>query len=331
MIHKPEKRTILFGFLLLLGILVFGRTAIHLFLAKSNLYSHIPAIYLIIGYVLFTERKKIFSAVGYSPVYGIILVLASCILYFYGKTNQSGFSPNDYSSILSLASAVYLAGIFLLSFGLKTFRKAKFAVFLLLFTIPIPDLVLDKVIYFLQVQSYNAACWVLDTLRLYPVKEGFSIALPDVSVVVAPECSGIRSSIALLITSTLYARYFLRTNSARAPLIILTMFVAPFKNGLRIATLVLLSIYWDKKILEGSLHTAGGIPFFFIGLAWLTVILLVLARVERYFIAKCSSRKERLESGVRNDEGEVQPEVSGADSASPTPVLDSGFRRNDEH
>jgi exosortase/archaeosortase family protein len=88
----------------------------------------------------------------------------------------------------------------------------------------------------------------------------------------------------LLITSTLYARYFLRTNGARLPLIILTMFVAPFKNGLRIATLVWLSIYWNKKVLAGSLHTAGGIPFFFIGLAWLTVLLLVLARVERYFI-----------------------------------------------
>ncbi len=280
MVHKPDKRILIFSPLLLLGILVFGRTAIDIFEAKSELYSHIPAIYLIIGYVLFTERKKIFSEAGYSPVYGAGLVLLSCMLYFYGRTNQAGFSPNDYSSILSLAFAVYLAGIFLLSFGLKTFRKAQFAVFLLIFTIPIPGFVLDKVIYFLQVQSYNAACWVLDALRLYPVKQGFSISLPDVSVVIAPQCSGIRSSIALLIISTLYARYFLRTNSARLPLIILTMFVAPFKNGIRIATLVWLSIYWNKKVLSGTLHTAGGIPFFFIGLAWLTVILFVLSKLE---------------------------------------------------
>jgi exosortase len=286
MVHKPDKRVLIFGPLLLVGILVFGRTAIDIFLAESDLYSHIPAMYLIIGYVLFTERKEIFSEAGYSPVYGAGLVLLSCMLYFYGRTNQSGFSPNDYSSILSLAFAVYLAGIFLLSFGLKTFRKAQFAVFLLLFTIPIPDIVLDKVIYFLQVQSYNAACWVLDALRLYPIKQGFSIILPGISVVVAPQCSGIRSSIALFIISTLYARYFLRTNGARLPLIILTMFVAPFKNGLRIATLVWLSIYWNKKVLAGSLHTAGGIPFFFIGLAWLTVILFVLSKVERRLVTR---------------------------------------------
>ncbi len=288
MIHKPDKRILLFGPLLLLGILAFSRTAIDIFQAQSDLYSHIPAIYLIIGYVLFTERKKIFSEAGYSPVCGGALVLLSCAPYFYGRINQSGFSPNDYSSILSLAFALYLAGIFLLSFGLKTFRKAQFAVFLLLFTIPIPDLVLDKVIYFLQVQSYNAACWVLDALRLYPIKQGFSISLPDVSVVVAPQCSGIRSSIALLIISTLYARYFLRTNGARLTLIILTMFVAPFKNGLRIATLVWLSVYWNKKVLEGSLHTAGGIPFFFIGLAWLTVILFVLSKLERRLVTRSS-------------------------------------------
>lgn len=281
MVHIPGKRTLLFGFLLLVGILVFGRTVIDLFHSRIELYSHIPAIYLIIGYVLFTERKKTFSEAGYCPVYGAGLVLLSGMLYFYGITNQSGFSLNDYSCILCLASAVYLAGIFLLSFGLKTFRKAEFAVLLLLFTIPIPDLVLDKVIYFLQVQSYNAACWILDAVGLYPLEQGFSIILPGASVEVAKQCSGIRSSIALLIVSTLYARYFLRTNGARLALIILTMFVAPFKNGLRIATLVWLSIYWNKKILSSPLHTAGGIPFFFIGLAWLTLILFVLCKLER--------------------------------------------------
>jgi exosortase len=277
------------------GFLVFGRTVIDLFHSRTELYSHIPAIYLIIGYVLFTERKRIFSEAGYSPVYGAGLVLFGCMLYFFGITNQSGFSPNDCSSILSLAFAVYLAGIFLLSFGLKTLRKAQFAVLLLLFTIPIPDLVLDKVIYFLQVQSYNAACWVLDAVGLYPIKQGFSIILPGLSVVVAKRCSGIRSSIALLIVSTLYARYFLRTNWARLPLIILTMFVAPFKNGLRIATLVWLGIYWDKKIFASSLHTAGGIPFFFIGLAWLTMILLVLSKVERRLGARSreAAKEER--------------------------------------
>jgi len=286
---RPGKRSLIFCALLALGILVCNRTLIGLLGSKSDLYSHLPVIYVIIGYVLFSERKKIFSEVGYSPVYGVGLVFVSGLVYAYGRANQAGFSPNDYNSVLSLAFAVYLAGIFLICFGLKAFRGAGFAVFLLLFTIPIPDFLLDQTISFLQVQSYNAACWVLDALRFYPIKQGFSIILPDISVEVAKQCSGIRSSIALFIISVLYGRYFLQKNASRVLLVFLTLFIAPYKNGLRIATLVLLSIYWDKAVLSGSLHTAGGIPFFFIGLAWLSLVLWALAKLEKRLLTRSSN------------------------------------------
>ncbi|MEN6439688.1 MAG: archaeosortase/exosortase family protein, partial [Syntrophobacter sp.] len=153
---------------------------------------------------------------------------------------------------------------------------------------------------------YNAACWVLDVLRLYPIKEGFSIILPDVSVEVARQCSGIRSSIALLIISVLYGRYFLRTNPGRVLLVVLTLFVAPYKNGLRIATLVLLSIYWDKMVLAGPLHSAGGIPFFVIGLVWLSLILFVLARVEKWVLGRIGRGKgEVKEEGQEKEVKEI--------------------------
>jgi exosortase len=290
MICKPEKRMVLFSAFLLFGLAVFSETVIGLLQGKSDYYSHIPAIFCIIGYILVTERKKIFSNVEYSPLYGLGLVALGSIVYLYGKANQSIFSLNDSASVEASAFAVYLAGIFLCFFGLNTFRIAKFPVFLLILTIPIPDFMLDRVILFLQVQSYYAACWVLDAFRLYPIRDGFSIILSDLSVEVAEQCSGIRSSIALLIISILYGRYFLRTGTGMVLLVILTMFIAPFKNGLRIASLVLLAIYWDKKILEGSLHTAGGIPFFFVGLAWLSLLLLLLARTEKFLLKKYSNR-----------------------------------------
>lgn len=306
MYDRPIKRASILGSLLVLGTLVFGWTMINIFQGRTDLYSHIPAIYLIIGYILFTERKKIFSELGYSPAYGVGLLLASSVIYIYGQTNHSSLSPNDYGSVLSLASSVYLAGTFLLCFGAKTFRRARFAVFLLLFTIPIPNFLLNHVIVFLQVQSYSAACWVLDVLRLYPIKEGFSIILPDVSVEVARQCSGIRSSIALLIISVLYGRYFLRTNPGRVLLVVLTLFVAPYKNGLRIATLVLLSIYWDKMVLAGPLHSAGGIPFFVIGLVWLSLILFVLARVEKWVLGRIGRGKgEVKEEGQEKEVKEI--------------------------
>lgn len=276
----------LFGASLLFGLAVFSGTAVRLLNAKSDYYSHIPAVFCIIGYVLITERKRIFADVHYSPFCGMEIIALSAVVYFCGKINQSILSLNDYASVEALAFALYLAGIFLCFFGLNTVKLAKFAVFLLILTIPVPDFILERIISFLQIQSYNAACWVLDAVHLYPVREGFLIILPDLTAEVAKQCSGIRSSIALLIISILYGRYFLRTRPGMILLVVLTVFIAPFKNGVRIASLMILGIYWDKKILAGSLHTAGGIPFFLVGLAWLSLVLLLLARAEKLVLKR---------------------------------------------
>lgn len=286
MIHGPAKRMIFFVVLLLAGAAVFSGTAFKLLHAHTDYYSHIPAIYCIIGYILVTERKKIFEKIEYSPFYGMGLVLLSALVYSYGRFNQATLSLNDYASVETLSCGIYLTGIFLCFFGLHTLKMARFPAFLLILTIPTPDFMLDRIVWFLQVQSYQAACWVLDAVHLYPIKEGFLIILPGLTVEVAKQCSGIRSSIALLIISVLYGRYFLRTPPSMILLVVLTMFIAPFKNGLRIASLVILGIYWDKKILAGSLHTAGGIPFFFIGLAWLSLVLLFLSKAEKFVLKR---------------------------------------------
>ncbi|MGA9484184.1 MAG: archaeosortase/exosortase family protein, partial [Candidatus Acidiferrales bacterium] len=57
--------------------------------------------------------------------------------------------------------------------------------------------------------------------------------------------------------------------------------VAILKNGIRITTLTLLSIYVDPGFLTGNLHHEGGFVFFFLALAILFPALLFLQRSER--------------------------------------------------
>jgi exosortase/archaeosortase family protein len=52
------------------------------------------------------------------------------------------------------------------------------------------------------------------------------------------------------------------------------------KNGIRIATLTLLSIYVDPGFLRGRLHRDGGIVFFLLGLLLLYPVLLFLQHGE---------------------------------------------------
>ena len=104
--------------------------------------------------------------------------------------------------------------------------------------------------------------------------------MPGVTIEIAKECSGIRSSVALVITSLLAGHLFLRSSWKKAVLTLTTVPLLIVKNGIRIVTLSLLSIYVDPGFLTGGLHRDGGILFFFLALALLTPVLWLLQKSE---------------------------------------------------
>ena len=84
----------------------------------------------------------------------------------------------------------------------------------------------------------------------------------------------------LLITCLLAAHLFLRTYWKLALFVALAFPLAIVKNGIRITTLTLLSIYVDPGFLSGSLHRDGGVVFFLLALALLAPILLLMQGAE---------------------------------------------------
>jgi exosortase len=114
------------------------------------------------------------------------------------------------------------------------------------------------------------------------VRDGAVFVLPaGVTIEVAQECSGIRSSLVLLAVSLVASHWFLRSAWTKAILILVTVPLAIAKNGMRIVALSLLSVYVDPGFLTGRLHHQGGIVFFSVALVLLVSMLLVLKRFER--------------------------------------------------
>ena len=112
------------------------------------------------------------------------------------------------------------------------------------------------------------------------LRQGFVFELPGVAIRVAEECSGIRSSLALLITTVLASHFFLRTNWKRMLLCVVVVPIVIFKNGLRIATLSILAIYVNPGFLYGRLHHQGGFVFFIIALLPMALVLRLLQKGE---------------------------------------------------
>jgi exosortase len=134
----------------------------------------------------------------------------------------------------------------------------------------------------LQICSAHAAYFLLNLSGVPLHRDGFIFALPGITIEVAPQCSGIRSSIALIITSVFAGYLFLQRGWSRLILVLSFFPITVFKNAMRITTLSLLATYVDTRFITGSwLHQSGGIPFFAVGLALMGPVLWTLMKWEK--------------------------------------------------
>ncbi|NPU84694.1 MAG: exosortase [Syntrophaceae bacterium] len=247
---------------------------------KRDYHTLIPFIPLITIYLLYQKRKEIRDKMQYSYKLGAAGVIAGVVGYaivlFFGR----GLNPNDYSTIVTLSSLVMLWGSFLFAYGRKAFTAALFPLLFLLFAVPVPAFIMNEIITFLQIGSTEFANLLLWVSQVPYYRDGFVFQLPGVIVEVAPQCSGIRSGLALFITALLAGYLFLDSWWRRVVLIVCVFPITMLKNGIRITTLTLLGAYVDPRILQSSLHREGGIPFFILALLLMAPILFFLKRRE---------------------------------------------------
>ena len=158
----------------------------------------------------------------------------------------------------------------------------RFPFLFLIFMIPIPLFILEPVVLFLQKWSAEVSYWIFNLMGVSPLRDGFIFHFPSLSVEVAEQCSGIRSSIALFITSVIAGHFFLKTTWKKAVLTLAIFPVTIFKNAVRIVTITMLSIYVDESFLTNSLlHKKGGILFFILALSILAPVLWLLRKSEK--------------------------------------------------
>ncbi len=247
---------------------------------RSEAYSHIVLIPLVSGWLLFRHRKEIFHTNGRSSWTGAPFMAAGIALLALGYALP--LSPNDASSAAAAAAVVFMWGSYLAVFGPDRWKRAFFPFAFLLFMAPLPDLLRERVLALLISGSIDVTGFLFRCLGIRYIREGAVFRLPGFSIEVARECSGIRSSLALLITAVLAGHVFLKGTWRKALLALAVLPVALFKNGVRIVALYLLAYYVDMRFIEGGfLHRSGGFLFFGLGLAVLGLVLLALRRPRR--------------------------------------------------
>jgi exosortase len=289
-----------FALLVLLSVLFFWKT-IHawvVFSLNEESSSHILLIPLVSVYLLYTERSRIFLVVRTSPFAGGAVMVASVAVYSFAALWLSSRMPDEYLPVATLAIVSVWLGGFLLCYGREAWRRASFSLLFLLLIVPLPPPVLERSISLLQQGSTEIAYLLFKAVGVPVLRQGFILAVPGVTIEVAKECSGIRSSVALFITCLLAAHLFLRTKWKMLVFVLLAFPLAIVKNGIRITTLTLLSVYVNPGFLTGRLHRQGGFVFFFLALAILAPVLILLQKSEEKDPARDAGLERKPESGL---------------------------------
>jgi exosortase len=287
-----SKRHAVFAAFALVSSLAFYKTlsALVQYSLRYDSSSHIVLIPLIALLLIYTKRQRIFSITRISVGPGVGLALLGIVLFSLANRSSFPREGNWQLSLETLAVLLVWAGGFLFCYGFVAFRAAAFPLLFLLLMVPLPDVILDRATYALQAGSTEITYLIFQLVGTPVSRHGFLLSVPGVTIEVAKECSSIRSSIALFITCLLAAHLYLRTGWKKFVVVILALLLSVVKNGIRIATLTLLSIYVEPGFLSGRLHQEGGFLFFLLALLILLPVFLCMEKSDKARISANSAR-----------------------------------------
>jgi exosortase/archaeosortase family protein len=98
---------------------------------------------------------------------------------------------------------------------------------------------------------------------------------------VARECSGIRSTWVLFITSLVASHMFLKSPWRRFVLVAFVIPLGVLRNGFRILVIALLCVHVGPHMVDSFVHHQGGPIFFVLSLVPLFLLMAWLRRRDR--------------------------------------------------
>lgn len=186
------------------------------------------------------------------------------LLYALGRSQDIG--------VFEVGSSIWiLIGIALLALGPKALKAQWFALFFMLFMVPLPSAIVDVVTMPMKMAVSYAAEHVLFWVG-YPIgRNGVILQIGQYMLLVADACAGLHTLLTLEALGLLYLNIVRRDSAIRnvglALLIIPISFTA---NVIRVMALSLITYHFGDEAGQGFLHGFAGMVLF------LSALLLII-------------------------------------------------------
>jgi len=305
-------------------IAMFNTTFISLFnnINSNDDFSYCFLIPPIIAYLVWEKRSELRDAVASPSWAGVAVIFFGVLLFWLGE-----LSGEYYTLYLSLWFVV--AGCVFSLWGWEKFRIILFPVMLSLSMFPLPSLVNSKLSFQLKLISSQLGVDIMQAIGMTAYREGNIIDLGFTQLQVVDACSGLRYLIPLGVLGLLVAYFFKAALWKRILLVISTVPIAIFVNGMRVASVGILYQYFGSAVAEGFFHDFSGWLIFMVSLMILLGEMMILKKIgssrirvegSRAMDQSTWGRRERVEdekmgiaSGTENPESGMKHPGTGID------------------
>ena len=247
-------------------------------------YSHGLLIPFVIGYILWLERQR-FSEVTKRPAvwWGAIGVGSSLLLLWAGTAGAELF-------VQRISLVVMLASTVVYFWGFRLLRQIAVPLLLLILSIPIPQIIFNRIAFPLQLFASRCAVGAMSFLSIPVLRQGNIIELMPLGasepkkLAVVEACSGIRSLMTLVTLAVVYA-YFTRPKQGPSEkgsahehgkskfaahllksftfwrsltLVVTAVPIAILTNALRVSGTGVLAHYYGTRVADGFFHSFSG-------------------------------------------------------------------------
>ena len=229
----------------------------------------------IVSFYFVYERRKQFSVLSPSSNWaGLGLIIFGILLLLLGNLATEYFT-------MRFSMLVVFGGAILFLLGNDFFKTLLFPIIFLIFMIPIPSILMDRITFPMQLFASKVAANTLYLIGIPVLREGNVMLLANTSLEVAEACSGIRSLISLLALSIVFAYLSQKETWKRILLVLSTFPIAIIANAARVSGTGILAHYYGDSVAQGFFHGFSGCILFVVAFVCLFLLGALLARMKR--------------------------------------------------
>jgi exosortase len=216
------------------------------------------------GYIAWQRRERLMATPRKPSYWGLALVVWAGFQAFAATLGAELFTAR-------LAFVFAVVGSILFIGGKGWLRVLLFPLILLLFMIPIPQIIYARLTLSLQTLASQLGEILIGWMGIPVFRTGNLLQLPSQTLDIADACSGIRSLLSLAFLSLVYAYFTDKRAWMRWALLAAVIPIAIGANAVRVAVTGLLSEI-NTDYAQGAYHEAEGYIVFIVALAALLVV-----------------------------------------------------------